>query len=199
MSPITRLFAVAALALPVAASAEIYAYVALPLTPTQEPVAPASVGTGSVTALYDSGTKVMIYSIVYQLNPSANATAAHFHGPALLGANAGVQIGLPTQPTGNAGKLTGIVTLTAAQEADLLAGRWYFNIHSTLAGGGEMRAQLIENSSTLVLPTFANGKLTLPVVLTPGLAGPTASYNAELAFQNDAAFTFRLSGATPLR
>jgi hypothetical protein len=199
MNPITRLCAAAALALPLAASAEIYAYVGLPLTPTQETTVPASIGTGSVTALYDSGTKLLMYSIVYQLNPSSTATAAHFHGPALLGANAGVQIGLPTAPTGNAGKLTGVVTLTAAQETDLLAGKWYFNIHSTLAGGGEMRAQLIENSSTLVLPTFANGKLTLPVVLTPGLAGPTASYNAELAFQGDAAFTFRLSGATPLR
>jgi hypothetical protein len=184
------------LALPVCASAEIYAYVGLPLTATQETSVPPSTGTGSVTALYDSTTKALLYSIVYQLNPGSTATAAHFHGPASLGANAGVQIGLPTAPTGNAGKLTGTVTLTPAQEVDLLAGKWYFNIHSTLASGGEMRAQLLENSANLVLTSFANGKVTLPVVLVPGAAG-TASYSAELTYLGGTSFS--LTGATPLR
>ena len=156
-------------------------------------------GTGSVTVLYDTASKALLYSVVYQLNPGATATAAHFHGPASLGASAGVQIGLPTQPTGNAGKLVGNVTLTAPQEADLLAGKWYFNIHSSLAAGGEMRAQLLENSATLVLPTFANGKLTLPVVLTPGLAGNAASYTAELMLMDPATYSFMLTTATPLR
>lgn len=196
------LAAAAAFVLPFAASAQpapqVYAYVALPLTPTQETQVPNSIGTGSVTALYDSGTKVLMYSIVFQLNPGATVTDAHFHGPANLGANAGVQIHLPVKPTGqNAGKVTGFVTLNATQEEQLLAGRWYFNLHSTLAAGGELRAQMIENSATLVLPKFADGKLTLPVVLTPGLA--PASYIAELSFLGDAAFTFRLSTATPLR
>jgi hypothetical protein len=195
MKKIASLLA-AALALPVCASAEIYAYVGLPLTATQETSVPPSIGTGSVTALYDSTTKALLYSVVYQLNPGSTATAAHFHGPASLGANAGVQIGLPTAPTGNAGKLTGTVTLTPAQEVDLLAGKWYFNLHSTLASGGEMRAQLLENSASLPLSAFANGKVTLPVVLVPGAAG-TASYSAELTYQGGTSFS--LTGATPLR
>lgn len=199
MSKLSSLLAAASLALPVCAQADVYAYVGLPLTASQEPAAPNSVGTGSVTVLYDSATKALLYSVVYQLNPGATATAAHFHGPAPLGASAGVQIGLPTQPTGNAGKLIGTVTLTATQEADLLAGKWYFNIHSSLAAGGEMRAQLLENSANPVLPSFANGKLTLPVVLTPGLAGSAASYSAELMLMDPATFTFMLTTATPLR
>ncbi len=198
MSKIASLLAAAALALPLAASAEVHAYVGLPLTPTQEPVAPNSTGTGSVTALYDSTTKVLLYSIVYQLNPGATVTNAHFHGPAALGTNAGVAIGLPVLPTGNAGKVTGTVTLSAAQQTDLLAGLWYFNLHSTLAGGGELRAQMIENSATLVLPTYANGKLTLPVVLTPGLL-PTASYGAELTLIAGPGLNFTLTSATPFR
>lgn len=198
MSKLSSLLTAAALALPFCARADVHAYVGLPLTATQEQTAPNSVGRGNVTVLYDTATKALLYSIVYQLNPGATATAAHFHGSAPLGANAGVQIGLPTQPTGNAGKLIGSVTLTAAQEADLLAGNWYFNIHSTLASGGEMRAQLIENSSAMVLPTYANGKLTLPVVLTPGLAG-AASYAAELTLTDAATFTFMLTTATPFR
>lgn len=196
MRKIASLLAAGALALPVCAWADIYAYVGLPLTPTQEPTAPNSIGTGSVTALYDSATKVLLYSIVYQLNPGSTATAAHFHGPASLGTNAPVAIGLPTAPTGNAGKLTGTVTLSAAQETDLLAGKWYFNLHSTLAAGGEMRAQLLENSATLVLPTFANGKLTVPVVLVPGIPG-TASYSAEMV--QSGGTNFNLTVATPFR
>lgn len=199
MSKLSNLLTAGALALPICAQADVHAYVALPLTATQEQSAPKSVGTGSVTVLYDTASKALLYSVVYQLNPGATATAAHFHGPASLGASAGVQIGLPTQPTGNAGKLVGNVTLTAPQEADLLAGKWYFNIHSSLAAGGEMRAQLLENSATLVLPTFANGKLTLPVVLTPGLAGNAASYTAELMLMDPATYSFMLTTATPLR
>jgi len=120
--------------------AQVYAYVALPLTATQEPTAPNTIGYGSVTALYNAATKALTYSAVYQLNPGASATAAHFHGSAALGTNAPVEIGLPTQPTGNSGKLVGTVTLNATQEAALLAGNWYFNIHSTRAAGGELRA-----------------------------------------------------------
>lgn len=184
-----------ALALPAAAMAQVYAFVAMPLTATQETTVPASVGSGSVTALYDAGTRVLMYSVVYQLNPGATPTAAHFHGPALLGANAGVAIGLPSIATTNAGRMTGSLTLTPAQEADLLAGRWYFNLHSTLAAAGELRAQMIENAATQVLPTFANNRLTLPVVLTPGLA--PASYIADLMFMGGV--TFHLTVATPLR
>jgi len=195
-TPVSLLTA-AMLALPASAWADIYAYVALPLTATQESTVPASSGYGSVTALYDTATKTLVYSVVYQLNSGATATAAHFHGPAALGSNAGVAIGLPTQPTGNAGKLTGSVMLTAAQETDLLAGNWYLNIHSSLSSGGELRAQLVENSGTLALPLYSGGKLTLPAVLTPGLAG-TASYSAELSF-SEASNAFNLTGATPLR
>ena len=199
MSKLCNLLAAGALALPIGAQADVHAYVALPLTATQEQTPPNSAGTGSVTVLYDTATKALLYSVVYQLNPGATATAAHFHGPADLGASAGVQIGLPTQPSGNTGKLVGNVTLTALQEADLLAGKWYFNIHSSLAAGGELRAQLLENSATLVLPTFANGKLMLPVVLTPGLAGNAASYTAELLLMDPATYSFMLTTATPLR
>lgn len=196
MLKIAPFIAAATLALPVSAWAEVFAYVGLPLTPTQETTAPASTGIGSVTALYDTSTKVLMYSVIYQLNAGSTATAAHFHGPASLGANAGVAIGLPTTPTGNAGKVTGTVTLSAAQETDLLAGKWYFNLHSTLAGGGELRSQMIENSAKQVLPSFAGGKVSLPVVLLPGQAG-TASYSAELTYKGG--IQFELTGATPLR
>ena len=170
----------AALVLPAPAWAEVYAYVALPLTASQETAVPKSNGYGSVTALYETTTRTLMYSAYFQLNTGASATAAHFHGPSALGANAPVEIPLPTQPTGNSGKLVGVVTLNAAQETALLAGNWYFNVHSSLAGGGELRAQLVENSASMPVPVFNNGTLTIPVLLLPGSV--PGSFSASLSY-----------------
>ncbi len=187
----------AVLALPAPVRADVHAYVDMPLTATQEQTAPASSGYGSVTVLYDTVSKALMFNAVYQLNPGATATAAHFHGPAALGASAAVQIALPTQPTGNSGALSGIVTLTAAQETDLLAGNWYFNIHSSLAAGGEMRAQLIENATADKLPRFQNSTLTIPTVLFPG-ATP-ASFSAVGLTYPGTGSSLTLTSDTPFR
>jgi len=180
MNKSINFLAAAALILPGPVWAEVYAYVALPLTTSQETSVPKSNGYGSVTVLYETTTRTLMYSAFYKLSTGATATASHFHGSAALGANAPIEIPLPTQPTGNTGKLTGVVTLSAAQEAAMLSGNWYFNIHSTLAAGGELRAQLLENSATLQLPTFSDGTLTVPTFLAPGVT--PASYSATLTY-----------------
>lgn len=36
----------------------------------------------------------------------------------------------------------GVAAVTAAQVADLMAGLWYVNLHTTSYPGGELRAQL---------------------------------------------------------
>lgn len=42
------------------------------------------------------------------------------------------------------GSITGTISgIPAAQEADLLAGRWYVNVHSALNPGGEIRGNLV--------------------------------------------------------
>jgi CHRD domain len=66
------------------------------------------------------------------------ATAAHFHGPAEPGKNAGVAV--PITPA--TGPMHGSVTLTDAQASDLLAGHWYVNVHTDANKGGELRGQL---------------------------------------------------------
>ncbi len=59
----------------------------------------------------------------------------HFHGPALPNQNAGVQVG-----TGVAGPpVIGNAILNDSQEADLLAGLWYLNLHTNTDPGGEIR------------------------------------------------------------
>jgi CHRD domain-containing protein len=54
-----------------------------------------SKGSGSVTATYDTASKKLSYKGSYS-GLTGPATAAHFHGPAEAGNNAGVQIPVST-------------------------------------------------------------------------------------------------------
>ena len=98
----------------------------------------ASKGSGDVTATYDTATKKLSYKGTYS-DLSGPATAAHFHGPAAAGKNAGVVI-----PIGAATKspFEGTATLTDAQAQQLLAGQWYVNVHTAANKGGEIRGQV---------------------------------------------------------
>lgn len=66
---------------------------------------------------------------------------AHIHGPAPPGIAAVVIAGL-THTSGTSGTLTGAGTFTVAQMADLFAGLYYVNVHSTFRPLGEIRGQL---------------------------------------------------------
>ena len=114
----------------------------------------ASTATGTISGTYDTVSNVISYSITFS-GLSTNSTAAHFHGPAFPGSNASVTFAHPGFPVGvTSGNLaTTTNTLTQAQEADLLAGKWYSNIHSTTFPGGEIRTQIFFDS-VYVAPTI---------------------------------------------
>ncbi len=94
-------------------------------------------GKGTATASLDTATKVLTYQVEYA-GLSGPATAAHFHGPAEPGANAGVVMPFATP----ASPIKGTATLTDAQMADLTAGKWYANVHTAANPGGEVRGQM---------------------------------------------------------
>jgi hypothetical protein len=97
-----------------------------------------SAGKGSADIDYDAATKKLSWKLTYS-GLSGPATAAHFHGPAEPGKNAGVAVAIP-----NASKspVDGSATLTDAQAADLEAGKYYINIHTAANPGGEIRGQV---------------------------------------------------------
>ena len=98
----------------------------------------ASAGTGTADIDYDAATKKLSWKLTYS-GLSGPATAAHFHGPAEPGKNAGVGVAIP-----NATKspVEGSATLTDAQAADLMAGKYYVNVHTAANPGGEIRGQV---------------------------------------------------------
>jgi CHRD domain len=99
-----------------------------------------SAGSGSVTATFDPATKQLSWEGSYS-GLSGPATAAHFHGPAEPGKNAGVAV--PIAPATS--PLKGTATLTDAQANDLMAGLWYVNVHTEANKGGELRGQLMKS------------------------------------------------------
>lgn len=98
-----------------------------------------SKATGSVEAKYDTSSKKLTWTVTYA-GLSGDATAAHFHGPAKPGVNAGPAITL-SGPL--ASPIKGEATLTGPQAADLEAGLWYLNVHTAKHPPGEIRGQLV--------------------------------------------------------
>jgi len=98
----------------------------------------ASKGAGTADIDYDPATKKLSWKLTYS-GLSGPATAAHFHGPAESGKNAGVAVAIPNATSSPA---EGSATLTAAQAADLEAGKYYVNVHTKDNPGGEIRGQV---------------------------------------------------------
>jgi hypothetical protein len=98
----------------------------------------ASAGKGTADIDYDAATKKLSWKVTYS-GLSGPATAAHFHGPAEAGKNAGVAVAIPNATSSPA---EGSATLTDAQAADLMAGKYYVNIHTAANPGGELRGQV---------------------------------------------------------
>lgn len=99
----------------------------------------SSSGSGKAEAAFDTQTKVLTYTVTYA-GLSGPVMGAHFHGPSEAGKNAGIALPFKTVQS----PIQGSATLTDAQAADLLAGKWYANIHTAANPGGELRGQMMK-------------------------------------------------------
>jgi len=109
------------------------------LAGSNEVPANASAGSGVLEASLDNQTNVLTWTVTYA-GLTGPVKAGHFHGPAAAGSNAGVALGF----TGSLeSPIKGSATLTAAQVADLTAGKWYVNLHTAANQAGEVRGQVM--------------------------------------------------------
>jgi hypothetical protein len=97
-----------------------------------------SKGTGTAAVTFDTASKKLNWKVTYA-GLTGPATAGHFHGPADPGKNAGVAVPFAKVDTS---PIEGSATLTDTQAADLLAGKYYVNIHTKAHPGGEIRGQV---------------------------------------------------------
>jgi CHRD domain len=104
---------------------------------SKEVPAADSSATGKANITYDDKSKKLSWVVTYS-GLSGEPTAAHFHGPAAPGKNAGPVVDI----SGDIKK--GSAELTADQEADLKAGKWYLNIHTEKFPDGEIRGQVVK-------------------------------------------------------
>lgn len=97
----------------------------------------SSPATGSADVTFDTATKLLTWKVTYS-GLTGPATMAHFHGPAEAGKNAAVAVPIPNPASG----ADGSATLNDAQAADLMAGKYYINVHTDANKGGEIRGQV---------------------------------------------------------
>ncbi len=109
------------------------------LTGAQEVPAVTTSGSGTVDTTFDKSTNVLTWTVTYA-GLSGPVIAGHFHGPALAGAIASPVV--PFTAGDMASPIRGKATLTAAQAAEFMAGRWYANLHTAKNPGGEIRGQV---------------------------------------------------------
>jgi hypothetical protein len=100
-----------------------------------------SAGTGQLTATLDTETNEFKYHIEFN-GLSGPVVAAHFHGPAAVGANAKPQLPIKGSPI--ASPIEGDATLTPEEVKDLVDGKWYFNLHTSANPDGEIRGQIVK-------------------------------------------------------
>lgn len=132
-----------------------------PLTAGEQVPPNGSAGTGDCSVILDDVSGAVSVSCSFS-GLSTPAAAAHIHGLAAAGANAGVILPL-TPDLATSGNITGNGVLDAAQMTGMLDGLTYVNLHSTQYPGGELRGQVRHTSRS-------TGASSIPALSTAFLA-----------------------------
>ena len=95
---------------------------------------------------------------------TSNAISAHIHGPAAAGVNGPIifpMAGVPSSMTGSIA--TQSFAITPTQVAQLRAGLFYFNVHSTNFAGGEIRGQILPTCAAARADFDGDGKTDISI------------------------------------
>jgi hypothetical protein len=102
----------------------------------------AGSGTGTITGTYDQETRELTYTNTWSGLTGAPTTGGFYYGA--TGVN-GTMVGSPWTydvSTTESGSASGTMTLTEAQEDQLLAGDWYYGYSTVANVDGEVRGQI---------------------------------------------------------
>ncbi len=123
---------------------------AIELTATLDGVQPVpptgSSATGSGTFFLDQAANTLAFRIDYS-GLGTPEPVGHIHGPAAIGSIGGILFGLA--PITGSPKI-GVWSFSEAEEADILAGLTYVNLHTSAFPGGEIRGQILDLASVSV-------------------------------------------------
>lgn len=108
------------------------------LTGAKEVPANNSTATGTFNGTYNKETNMLTYTVTWT---GFTATGMHFHNAPATASSPPVE---PIPSPLTSPKTGTTRALTDAEEADLLAGLWYINIHSDQFPAGELRGQLTQ-------------------------------------------------------
>ena len=97
----------------------------------------ASKGLGGIDATVDTTKKSITWNGYYS-DLTGKEIAAHFHGPASPGENAPILVPVDAAAT----PFKGAAPLTDEQLKAFADGKVYFNVHTPMNKGGEIRGQL---------------------------------------------------------
>lgn len=123
-----------------------YVKTGLPMTPAQEvpPVAVPSSATGTIDATYSQRTRTLSYTVKWQGLTSDSIRGMHIHGPSDPGFAAPILQTFSGFPIKAAGTHSGSVFMDGVvlKEEELLANKYYINLHTKANPAGELRGQL---------------------------------------------------------
>lgn len=153
---LAALTAAAAVTLTTTAGATIVTY-NFTLDGSQEVPPVNTPGWGTALVTLNTATGDLEWDVEYGdlVSPS---TAAHFHGPADFGVNAGIQVDMDVPGTVfgvTDGVLVGSATIDPTQVQQVLDGLWYINVHSQQHPPGEIRGQVVPAPGALALLSLA--------------------------------------------
>lgn len=126
------------------------------LTGAREVPPTTSTATGTATMTLDSTETTITWNITHTVTAP---TGGHIHtGFAYESGNVAISLGtVLTSP------ITGSAAITAAQVADLKAGKLYVNLHTAGNPNGELRGQLLKPSEKLYRATMTGAEEVPPV------------------------------------
>lgn len=108
---------------------------------SQEVPAVATSATGALSGSYNAKTNLLTYNITWT-GLSGNVVVAHFHGPADPGVSANPIHDISIMTNGMTGSTSASVTVADSTESHLINGKLYYNLHTVLYPGGEIRGQV---------------------------------------------------------